>query len=545
MLAALDPFTLALTVSISLFTIAILSVFFVLTTKSYFGSAYWAASLVLLSVGFLALTLRGTIPDIVSILGVNYCIYLSLCLFYDGLARFHGRGGRAPVNPFNHGVALATVGVVLYYSYFDVSVNARIVLFHTFQLFISIRLLALLAQLRPTWHRSPLVLLAVVFLALACVSLARIHVTLNAPPMTSLLKNDLGLRLMMLINLVVSIVLSFSMMLLTHIRIEDELEEARGKAELDSRTDSLTGLWNRHHFETEIQREIDRATRYRHPATLLMFDIDHFKNVNDEHGHLAGDEVLKEVARCARDAMRTTDLPCRWGGEEFIVLLPETDDEAVKAAEHLRQYIEAHVFPPVGRITISVGVAQLRANENLGGWMRRVDAALYRAKARGRNRVEKEAPDLALTSPMSLRWVPGFTCGDTTIDQQHQALFDKTNRLLDRCGAPGQHDVAALMEDLLDDVERHFRYEEDVLVKACYASLEAHAAEHARLARSARALLQEFRAGAKPAGALSSFVIRELVLGHIAEDDTRYVSCVHTHKAAGANPTNDIAPTPT
>lgn len=545
MLAALDPFTLGLAVSITLFTIAILSVFFVLTTKSYIGSAYWAASLVLLSLGFMALTLRGQIPFIVSVVGVNYGIYLSLCLFYDGLARFHGYRDGAHLNPLNHGLALVALGAVLYYTYIDASVNARVVLFNLFQLFISLRLLWLMAQLRPAWHRAPLFLLALVFVTLSCLSLARIYMALNASPMASVIKEDLSLRLVMLINLGLSIILSFSMMLMTHIRIEQEMEEARGKAVLDSRTDRLTGLWNRHHFETEIQREIDRAARYRHPATLLMFDIDHFKHVNDEYGHLAGDEVLKEVARCARDTMRTTDLPCRWGGEEFIVLMPETDEEAVRAAEKLRQYIEAHEFAPVGRITISVGVAQLRVDDDIGGWMRRVDAALYRAKARGRNRVEKEVPDFALTSPMSLRWVPGFTCGDATIDQQHQALFDKTNRLLDRCSAPGQPDVAALMEDLLEDVERHFRFEEDVLKKACYASLAAHAEEHARLADAGKSLLQEFRAGAVPAGALSSFVIRELVLGHIAEDDMHYAACLHAHKAAGANPTNDISPTPT
>ncbi|HJV52857.1 MAG TPA: diguanylate cyclase [Noviherbaspirillum sp.] len=527
MLAALDPFTLGLAVSIVLFTIAVQAVFYLLTTKSYPGNECWAVSLTVLAFAFLALQLRGRIPYIVSVLGLNYGIFLSMCLFYDGLARFHGRSGRTRVNLVNHGMALlAAGGVLLHYALDGASINGRVLLFHGFQLFISLRMLVMIAQSRNPQQRGPYAALFMVFLTVACVALTRVYLVFNAPPMTSLHQQDLGIRGIMLIGMAQALVLWFSILLITHTRIERELEDARGKAELASRTDSLTGLRNRQHFEAEIRREIERSSRYGQPVSLVIFDIDHFKRVNDLHGHLAGDEVLVEVARCASAMTRSSDLLCRWGGEEFVLLMPGTGEDAFMASDKLRRYIERHAFPQVGTVTISAGLAQLRVDDNPATWVRRADNALYRAKSRGRNRVEKEAPDLASASPLSLRWVPGFTCGHPAIDEQHQILFGKTNLLLERCGGPDDREVVELMEDLLKETERHFRYEEGVLRKSGYPHLKEHGEEHLRLNQKGRLLLEQFRAGQAPSSTLSSFAVRELALGHISEEDLSYVAYI-------------------
>lgn len=528
MLAALDPHTLGIAVSIVLFTVAFQAMFYLLTTKSYPGNECWAVALMVLAFSFLALQLRGRIPDIVSVLGLNYGVFLSMCLFYDGLARFHGRTGRTRMNLVNHGMALlAAGGVLLHYAFNGVSINGRVLLFHGFQLFISLRMLAMIAQSRNPQQRGPYAALFMVFLTVACVSLTRIYLLLDAPPITSLLQQDVGIRMIMLVGMAQALILWFCILLITHTRIERELEEARGKAELASRTDTLTGLRNRQHFEAEFRREIERASRYGQPVSLVIFDIDHFKRVNDQHGHQTGDEVLVEVARCASKMTRASDLLCRWGGEEFVLLMLAADDDALKAADKLRRHIEQHTFPQVGAITISAGLAQLRADDDPATLIRRADNALYRAKSRGRNRVEKEVSDFASASPLSLRWAPGFTCGHPAIDEQHQILFGKTNLLLERCGGRDDKEVVELMEDLLRETERHFRYEEGVLRKSGYPHLKEHGEEHARLNQKGRLLLDQFRTGQAPSSTLSSFAVRELALGHISEEDLSYVSYIN------------------
>ena len=110
-------------------------------------------------------------------------------------------------------------------------------------------------------------------------------------------------------------------------------------------TDGLTGLYNRRHFFVKAQEEYERALRYNHPLSILMIDVDHFKHVNDEHGHQTGDLVLKQVAESCRKALRQVDIIGRYGGEELVVLMPETaQDAALQAAERLR---EVDHFPPI------------------------------------------------------------------------------------------------------------------------------------------------------------------------------------------------------
>ncbi|GAB4060524.1 diguanylate cyclase [Uliginosibacterium sediminicola] len=153
--------------------------------------------------------------------------------------------------------------------------------------------------------------------------------------------------------------------------------------------DELTGLPNRRRFLAEAERMMSSATRHGLPLALIMFDIDHFKKINDAHGHVVGDHVLRELARRVIDKLRTEDLPCRWGGEEFAVLLPNTlEAAAVAAAERLREAVAAApmvVGELILKLSISGGIAQLQPGESLNEFMTRADAALYAAKHAGRN----------------------------------------------------------------------------------------------------------------------------------------------------------------
>ncbi|WP_282038324.1 sensor domain-containing diguanylate cyclase [Halomonas alimentaria] len=157
-------------------------------------------------------------------------------------------------------------------------------------------------------------------------------------------------------------------------------------------TDGLTGITNRQEFSRLLDREMERASRYASPLSLIMYDLDHFKRINDRFGHNTGDDVLKTVADLVGDSLRDADLHGRWGGEEFMVLLPHTGLEAAsRVAEKLRQTIANHRFETLGFVTASFGVVELAGGENSRSLAQRVDEALYRAKELGRNRVEARA----------------------------------------------------------------------------------------------------------------------------------------------------------
>lgn len=156
--------------------------------------------------------------------------------------------------------------------------------------------------------------------------------------------------------------------------------------------DELTGLYNRRQLQTELDRAKLQIDTLAIPFAICLIDIDHFKDINDNSGHLAGDTVLKEFARLARDSIRDTDILGRYGGDEFLLILPDTDLKgAVMHAERLRVYAHFLDFQrllPQKHISLSIGVAQYRKGEKINDLISRADTALYQAKQLGRNRVE-------------------------------------------------------------------------------------------------------------------------------------------------------------
>ncbi|WP_321494262.1 GGDEF domain-containing protein [uncultured Desulfobacter sp.] len=155
--------------------------------------------------------------------------------------------------------------------------------------------------------------------------------------------------------------------------------------------DPLTGCYNRRAFEVQLKAYASGAERHRNPLSVFMFDLDHFKSVNDTYGHLGGDEVLKEVSRLIRENIRTEDIFARYGGEEFIVILPETNKtHAIELADRLRQKIGGMRIPfnnQTIRVTSSFGVAQLGEDADIVKLVEDADSMLYKAKLNGRNTV--------------------------------------------------------------------------------------------------------------------------------------------------------------
>ena len=156
-------------------------------------------------------------------------------------------------------------------------------------------------------------------------------------------------------------------------------------------TDKLTGLYNRRKLDELLDEELIRARRYKVEVSIIMLDIDHFKRVNDTYGHGVGDDVLVGMARLLREHTRDADALGRLGGEEFVVVCRHSNAEAcLQSAIKLREAIAAHHFPGVGQVTSSFGIASCRPDDTAATLLARADAALYRAKYAGRNRVEPE-----------------------------------------------------------------------------------------------------------------------------------------------------------
>ncbi|UZE96262.1 sensor domain-containing diguanylate cyclase [Alkalimarinus alittae] len=167
-----------------------------------------------------------------------------------------------------------------------------------------------------------------------------------------------------------------------------ELEIKNRALEHLAKTDWLTGLYNRIYLDETLQQEQHRFERYLNTFGVILIDLDYFKQINDTYGHQVGDQVLIEVSKLLKQHCRNVDTVARWGGEEFLIITPETNLEGLKViAENLRENIESYSFPQAVTVTASLGISIFRKGDSVERLISRVDKALYKAKDKGRNTV--------------------------------------------------------------------------------------------------------------------------------------------------------------
>lgn len=331
-----------------------------------------------------------------------------------------------------------------------------------------------------------------------------------------------------------------------------ELEELRARIadlELLAATDYLTGAWNRAHLGRVIDTELARSLAGRMPVSMVLFDIDHFKRINDSFGHLAGDQVLRELVILVRSVVRATDLVFRWGGEEFVVLLsPAGYRRAAIVAENLRKAVEAHAFTGVGTVTISLGVAEHDGDEDPGTWFKRLDEAMYQAKREGRNRVvvdrrgNSDVWGAHGASVLGLVWSEAFECGNPTIDDEHRELFRLSNELIE---AALQQDLANAIEKplglLLAHVQQHFADEEAILEALNYDGLTEHRRAHAGLLKRAVGMAERLKTGQDGVGAIVEFLAQDVVARHLLMVDRAFFP-LFSKASTGAGPRRGANP---
>lgn len=286
-------------------------------------------------------------------------------------------------------------------------------------------------------------------------------------------------------------------------------------------TDGLTGVWNRRKIEAAGDGELQRLVRYGTPVTQLLLDLDDFKAINDTRGHATGDAVLKAVTEAWRQVLRETDMLGRWGGEEFLVLLPGSGiGDAVVLAERLRAAVGTIDLDLARPITVSIGLAMGLSHDTWARWFERADAALYRAKAAGKNRIVYDIPLEVEAGTSLIRWSAGLETGLVALDEDHRALVEHSNRLLRTLRESG--DKTAVLADLAVvelEMLAHFGREEVMIAEMHPGMLAEHRAEHLAIARRLNFLRERFETGALPLDALVQFLVFEMCAHHIAGSD--------------------------
>ena len=360
-----------------------------LTRKTYPGFGLWTAGTTTYTFGFLFIALRNIIPNIFSIVLANVLLSSAALCFWEGTRCFHGKEVRKIF------IILLIAGYTVFQSYFTFVHNDIGVRIITYSLLTAVIYGAIALELFrnvPTvlrfssWFTGSLFALYGIFMVF------RGLLTELLPPLHDLLEPNMLQAMTFLLAIFFGIAWTFGFVMLNSERLEADLRRAQDKLQKMATTDFLTGIANSRHFSETGAHEVQRARRYKRPLALLMIDLDHFKKLNDKYGHAIGDKILVAFAGICKKCLRKADIFGRLGGEEFAILLPETDiNGGSKFAERLRVIVEKSKIKVESKpfhITVSIGVTELQPDDDqIDAALRRADDTMYEAKKRGRNQV--------------------------------------------------------------------------------------------------------------------------------------------------------------
>lgn len=319
--------------------------------------------------------------------------------------------------------------------------------------------------------------------------------------------------------------LLFTMGIIEAVKAQKQVHE-----ELEDRvvTDVLTGLRNRYYCDVHVKNEFFGSEAIDRIISMLIIDIDHFKNVNDTYGHDVGDKILSEVSEILASSVRSTDVVMRWGGEEFAILLPEVRlFDAITIANKINRRVQAHTFSTVEKLTVSIGVAQKQKGESFESLYKRADTALYSAKEHGRNTVMSSRGVSEKRIPIVLEWSDELGCGNELIDMQHEKMNFLMNELIAYYFEHGMDSgFEKLFNESMDFIEQHFSDEEKLLRDIGYPMLAEHSRMHSELIERTDELRNKVRSKTINEGELVAYVVNDVVFGHLVNEDRDFYKYV-------------------
>lgn len=396
----LDMHTLFIANMFIAFMVSLVMLIVWLTRKSRSSLGWISLGFGCFTLGVLLITSRDYLPSFISIIMGNSIYLLWVVFVWQGTRDFQGLPFPVPKVLLS---LLLFASIISYYTYIDLDSGMRVIVISLFVITYSI--LTVIDLLKPIHINSPAIehkytassILFFVFFTLLQMVMVVIE-KFDAHFMSTDCLQQISVLSFMLYSVAFS--LGFLWVLQRHLenrfveradalqQVNSLAEQLRHQAENAALHDPLTLAGNRRKFENNANLERDRHIRHNHRLCLAFVDIDHFKAINDKHGHDIGDKVLQSLVSYFTDIIRNIDMVFRWGGEEFIILLPETDlQEALLVCERIRAHIQANMRVEQDSITISIGVSELRDKESIKTLVKRADGLLYVAKNSGRNRV--------------------------------------------------------------------------------------------------------------------------------------------------------------
>lgn len=517
------------------------------THRQYFPARNWAIGSFMAAIGVMLIGFRDLISVLTSVVAGNALTISGWMIIDFGIIQ-----AAESKPPWRSGTVITAVSIasIFWFSIIEPDYIYRLLTFTmTASLFDFLAVYACLKN-QNIYNKSTSRILAVSIIVIIISSLIRLVNGFKIQE-SSILSPDMAQAQYFAVLIVFNIIITVMLVLLTAQKLQRELdvmakqlirqsEVERDYAKIHAMTDGLTKIANRRQFDESLNIEFYRLKRSGGTLSLIMLDIDHFKNYNDACGHLAGDDCLKHVALTLKSvAARAHDVVARYGGEEFTVILPETDSKtAAILAEKIRKSVEDLSIPHPESdtsevITVSIGVVTVLTSgfASPDSIIALADEALYQAKDNGRNRVEIAEAEIFPTPESNLFehtcvhlvWHSANECGNTTIDEQHKKLFETCNRLLSAIiETRPKTECIRIMESLMNDIVRHFHDEEEIMRSAGYPSAEDHHLKHQALADTATGLVEKYMRDELNPGEIFSFIAYDVVAQHMLIEDRKF-----------------------
>ena len=364
-------------------TISLSILFYSLSKKENRTFIWLSTASGLLTISFIFSSLRGQIPDFLSIIVSNELFILCLIAFYEVFRNFLIVSSKGRL--LGPCLLILQLFLLIWYTYYNPNFHIRVIIVNCSMIIMSSCIIRLILSNISKTQRPFHIFAAIPFLLILFLSMVRIVPIMFGKPLIENLFFSSEYAFSIVLYGILLVWISFSVVFIS----ANELQNQLSKIAL---TDPLTGTLNRRALKGAVEREIARAKRTNLPLSLIVTDLDHFKKVNDEYGHPAGDAVLANIVKLYHGLLRTEDLLARYGGEEFVIVLPEADvTNALFVAERLRAACEKNILLFENQtiaVTSSFGVTglfkEVKSYETL---IKQADKALYRAKEEGRNRV--------------------------------------------------------------------------------------------------------------------------------------------------------------